>query len=97
MSERGRGMRIGLLLSRQPKLRPRPSITTASNENHRRMNEELKQPLLIGAICGATTVMLYQFAFNWSGAVMGFVIAVVLGLVVGGIGFGIAYAVMRNR
>ena len=61
------------------------------------MNEELKQPLLIGAICGATTVMAYQFGFNWSGSPVGFVIAVLLGLVVGGIGFGIAYAVMKNR
>ena len=61
------------------------------------MNEELKQPLLIGAICGATTVMLYQFIFNWSGSPLGFVLAIVLGLVVGGIGFGIAFAVIKNR
>jgi hypothetical protein len=61
------------------------------------MNEELKQPLLIGAICGASTVMLYQFLFNWAGTGMGFVIAVLLGLVAAGIGFGITYAVMRNQ
>lgn len=61
------------------------------------MNEELKQPLLIGAICGASTVMLYQFMFNWEGAISGFVIAVLLGLVAAGAGFGVAYAVMRNR
>ncbi len=61
------------------------------------MNEELKQPLLIGAICGATTVMGYQFIFNWAGTGMGFAIAALLGLVAAGIGFGIAYAVLRNQ
>jgi hypothetical protein len=61
------------------------------------MNEELKQPLLIGAICGATTVMLYQFIFNLSGSGMGYLIAIVLGLVAAGAGFGITYAVTRSR
>jgi hypothetical protein len=62
---------------------------------------DLKQPILIGAFCGAFTVilmMLYHFFFNYrSSTVMGYVIGVGLGLVVGAIGFGVTYAITRSR
>ena len=62
------------------------------------MNEELKQPLLIGAICGASMVMLYQFIFNLSEFSYGrMAIGLLLGLVAAAAGFGITYAVTRSR
>jgi hypothetical protein len=62
------------------------------------MNEEIKQPLLIGAICGASTVMLYQVIFNSFNFTYGkMAIALLLGLVAAGAGFGITFAMTRNR
>lgn len=67
------------------------------------MPEHIKQPLMIGAIAGALTVISYQIVFNsgfgrgQTGSVGGVFIAIALGLLVGGIAGGIMYAVVRNR
>ncbi|MCA9269082.1 MAG: hypothetical protein KDA41_11455 [Planctomycetales bacterium] len=70
------------------------------------MNEQLKQPLMFGAIGMGITVMAYQLIFN-SGTLFrlsreastfgGIFTGLLLGLVVGGAIFGVAYLALRNR
>lgn len=61
------------------------------------MDEQIKQPLMVGVIAGGLSVIAYQLLFNLQGQVMGFVWAILLGLVIGGIAFGITFVVMKNR
>ena len=66
------------------------------------MDEQIKQPLLIGAIGCSTTVMIYQVVYFFTlprgetVSVMGTLLGIVIGLVVGGIAGGVMYALNRN-
>lgn len=67
------------------------------------MEDHIKQPLMIGAIGCASTIMVYQFVYYFrlergtSFTTLGVLMGVAIGLVVGGIAGGVAYAMMRNR
>jgi hypothetical protein len=61
------------------------------------MDEKLKQQVLISLLPAGLIFMIYQFAFNMSGAISGFMIAFVLAAVAFGITFGIVYMVQKNQ
>ena len=53
------------------------------------MNEQLKQRLLVSAIPGGLVFMIYQFTVNWEFHFFQVFLALVLGLVVSGITYGV--------
>lgn len=62
--------------------------------------ERIKQPLLIGAIAGASTVMLYQVIFNRTVEQFSFgkvAIGVVVGVLVAAAAFGITFWMTREQ
>jgi len=67
------------------------------------MDEQIKQPLMIGAIAGCSTVMLYELVYYFTlergspATFSGVLLGLLIGLVVGGIAGGITFAVTRNR
>ena len=67
------------------------------------MDEQVKQPVMIGAIAGCTTVMIYEFWYFFTlergnPATFGkILLGMLIGLVVGAIAGGITFAVNRNR
>ena len=67
------------------------------------MDEQIKQPVMIGAIAGCATVMIYELVYFFTlergnPATFGnILLGVLVGLVVGAIAGGITFAVNRNR
>ena len=62
------------------------------------MDEQIKQPALVGIIVFNLAFMLYQFFFNWGDDFTWpqTILAVVIGLVAGGIGFAAMYFTTRD-
>lgn len=66
------------------------------------MDEQVKNCLMIGAIAGCSTVMIYELWYYFTlergspATIGGMLLGVLCGLVVGAIAGGIAFAVNRN-
>ena len=70
------------------------------------MDEQVKQPVMIGAIAGCGTIMVYELYYGFTHGIfspgnpvtmVGMLVGVLIGLVVGAIAGGVAFAVLRNR
>jgi hypothetical protein len=67
------------------------------------MDEQLKQPLMIGVIAAALSVTVYELYYWFTlergtpATITGTSLGLLVGLVVGGIAFGVAFAMLRNK